>query len=173
MPVLEFSKHAAVCCVTGGCHGQGAIARDLLSQTFGLMPAGRRRSQARGNRCVTFSRWGVYQGVQGGRERPWCLEPSVEEFTMIMADVFKILFIILGSILCTVSYWLLFQALFRETVEKHRRALLAHPWRVFATGFCVGLPAFLLSVAMLSNGAGPVEIPCDLTEIRVRGIPAR
>lgn len=76
---------------------------------------------------------------------------------MIMADVFKILFIILGLILCTVSYWLLFQALFASTVEQNRRAILTHPWRVFMTGVFAGLPLFLLGFAIMANGAGPAK----------------
>lgn len=76
---------------------------------------------------------------------------------MIMADVFKILFLILGLILCTMSYWLLFQALFSGTVEKSRRAMLDHPWRIFLIGALAGIPLVVLGLAMLSNGAGPVK----------------
>jgi len=77
---------------------------------------------------------------------------------MIMADVFKILFFILGLVLCTVSYWLLFQALFSESVERNRRAILSHPWRVFLTGLAAGLPLTLLGLAAMGNGAGPAKL---------------
>tara|TARA_R110001592_G_scaffold37179_3_gene124184 strand:- start:823 stop:1332 length:510 start_codon:yes stop_codon:yes gene_type:complete len=73
-----------------------------------------------------------------------------------MADVFKILFLILGMLLCTMCYWLLFQALFSARVEQSRQAILAHPWRIFFTGALVGGPVLLLGVALL-QGAGPAK----------------
>ena len=76
---------------------------------------------------------------------------------MIMADVFKILFLILGMLLCTVSYWLMFQALFSGSVERCRTALLARPYRVFMTGVLIGVPVFLFGAILLSNGAGPLK----------------
>lgn len=76
---------------------------------------------------------------------------------MIMADVFKILFLILGMLLCTVSYWLMFQALFSGSVERCRTALLAHPYRVFMTGALIGVPVFLFGFVLLANGAGPLK----------------
>ncbi len=75
---------------------------------------------------------------------------------MIMADVFKILFLILGMLACTMSYWLVFQALFAGKVEQGRMALLARPYRTFMTGGLVGLPLFLLGFTMMANGAGPL-----------------
>jgi len=77
---------------------------------------------------------------------------------MIMADVFKILFLILGMLICTVSYWLLFASLFPRAVGKMQCAMQAHPYRVFMTGALVGVPLTLLSLAMASQGAGPLKL---------------
>jgi hypothetical protein len=75
---------------------------------------------------------------------------------MIMADVFKILFLIVGTLLCTVCYWLIFQALFSDKVGRCRKAIVEHPYRVFMTGGIVGLPLFLFAFTLMANGAGPL-----------------
>lgn len=77
---------------------------------------------------------------------------------MIMADVFKILFLILGMLICTVSHWLLFAALFPRAVGKMQFAIQTHPYRVFMTGALVGVPLTLLSLALASQGAGPLKM---------------
>lgn len=77
---------------------------------------------------------------------------------MIMADVFKILFLILGALICTVSYWLMFSALFGPTIARAQQALAARPWRIFFTGALAGVPLILLGIAMASNGAGPIKL---------------
>ena len=73
---------------------------------------------------------------------------------MIMADVFKILFIILGILITTVSYWLLFEALFKRVVERASVAYEAHPYRVTLLGALVGVPVFGVSLALLNSAAG-------------------
>jgi hypothetical protein len=77
---------------------------------------------------------------------------------MIMADVFKILFLILGMLICTVSYWLMFSALLGRTVARAQQALATRPWRTFFTGILAGAPLVLLGIAMASNGAAPVKL---------------
>lgn len=77
---------------------------------------------------------------------------------MIMADVFKILFLILGMLVCTVSYWLLFSALFAPTVQRAQRVLAARPVRVTLSGVLLGLPAVLVAFLLAANGAGPLKL---------------
>lgn len=77
---------------------------------------------------------------------------------MIMADVFKILFLVLGALICTVSYWLMFSALFAPTVARAQQVLAARPWRTFFSGALTGAPLILLGIVMASNGAGPVKL---------------
>lgn len=77
---------------------------------------------------------------------------------MIMADVFKILFLILGALICTVSYWLMFSALFGPTVARAQQALETRPWRTFFTGALTAVPMILLGIVMASNGAGPIKL---------------
>lgn len=77
---------------------------------------------------------------------------------MIMADVFKILFLILGMLTCTVSYWLMFSALFDRTVDRAHQVLATRPWRTFFTGILAGAPLILLGFVMASNGAGPIKL---------------
>ncbi len=48
---------------------------------------------------------------------------------MIMADVLKILLIILGLLVTTVCYWLVFQALCTRIVERAQVLYATRPWR--------------------------------------------
>lgn len=73
---------------------------------------------------------------------------------MIMADVFKILFIILGFLITIVAYWLLFEALFRPLVKRASLAYETHPYRVVIVGAIAGVPIFLASVGLLNSAAG-------------------
>lgn len=77
---------------------------------------------------------------------------------MIMADVFKILFLILGMLICTVSYWLMFSALFAPAVNRAQQALAARPLRVLLMGALIGIPLVLLGLALAANGAGPLKL---------------
>lgn len=72
---------------------------------------------------------------------------------MIMADVFKILFLILGTLIVLVSYWLLFEACAPRIVENCRQRYAQKPWRNLLLGLAVGLPATVLGLVMAS-GAG-------------------
>jgi hypothetical protein len=76
---------------------------------------------------------------------------------MIMADVFKILFLILGSLIITVCYWLLFEALFPGAVERARAQYESRPVRVTLAGLLIGAPLFVLGLAM-ANGAALVKL---------------
>lgn len=73
---------------------------------------------------------------------------------MIMADVFKILFIILGFLITIVAYWLLFEALFRPLIKRASLAYETHPYRVVIVGAIVGVPIFLASAGLLKSAAG-------------------
>ncbi|NUM54876.1 MAG: hypothetical protein HUU46_14615 [Candidatus Hydrogenedentes bacterium] len=73
---------------------------------------------------------------------------------MIMADVFKILFIILGILITTVAYWLLFEALFRRVVERASVVYETSPYKVVLVGAVVGVPLFIASLGLLQSAAG-------------------
>jgi hypothetical protein len=73
---------------------------------------------------------------------------------MIMADVFKILFIILGVLITTVAYWLLFEALFKRVVERASVVYETNPYKVALIGAIVGVPLFLASLGLLNSAAG-------------------
>ena len=73
---------------------------------------------------------------------------------MIMADVFKILFIVLGILIATVAYWLLFEALFKRAVERASVVYEMYPYKVTLIGAVVGVPLFLASLALLNSAAG-------------------
>lgn len=77
---------------------------------------------------------------------------------MIMADVFKILFLILGMLICTVSYWLMFTALFAPAVYRAQQALATTPKRMFFVGLLVGLPILAVGFALAAKGAGPLKL---------------
>lgn len=77
---------------------------------------------------------------------------------MIMADVFKILFLILGMLMCTVSYWLVFVALFPRHVAHTQQLIVARPYWVFIRGALLGVPLTLFGMALTANGAGPLKL---------------
>lgn len=72
---------------------------------------------------------------------------------MIMADVFKILFLILGTLVTIVSYWLLFEALFSQTVERARRQYETRRLRTALVGLGISAPLFIAGLALLSGHA--------------------
>lgn len=71
---------------------------------------------------------------------------------MILADVFKYVFLVLGALVVIVSYWLTTMALFPATVERSRVAYGVRPLRLTALGLLVTLPLVVLGLALL-NGA--------------------
>ncbi|MBX3176388.1 MAG: hypothetical protein KF886_03430 [Candidatus Hydrogenedentes bacterium] len=77
---------------------------------------------------------------------------------MIMADVFKILFLILGMLLCTTCHWLLFGALFPGAVARVQGMAVTRPVRALLTGALAGVPALLLGLGLAAQGAGPLKL---------------
>lgn len=73
---------------------------------------------------------------------------------MIMADVLKILLIILGILTIYVSYWLLAQALFPALVERASRHY-GKPLRISLVGIAVALAPVVLGL-VLSKGPNPL-----------------
>lgn len=70
---------------------------------------------------------------------------------MIMADVFKILFLIVGTLIVFVSYWLASAALFPALTSNARRRYQAHPVRITFLGLAVTAPSVLLSAILLQS----------------------
>ena len=62
---------------------------------------------------------------------------------MIMADVWKIVFLILGTQAVMVSYWLLAAALFPEALGRSRAAYDRRSGRVTFVGLVTTVPALL------------------------------
>lgn len=74
---------------------------------------------------------------------------------MIMADVFKIVFLIVGSLLVLVSYWLASAALFPVWIARARAAYDTRSVRSTLLGAAVTAPLALLGIGLMSNGAQP------------------
>jgi hypothetical protein len=72
-----------------------------------------------------------------------------------MADVLKIVFLILGTLIVLVSYWLAAAALFPRTVARARVVYSERPVRATLIGVVVGGPSVLVGLALLNapNGA--------------------
>jgi hypothetical protein len=71
-----------------------------------------------------------------------------------MADILKIVFIILGILIVYVSYWLLAQALFPQLVESANRHY-GRPVRITFLGLLTALPPVVLGI-ILSKMANPL-----------------
>lgn len=69
-----------------------------------------------------------------------------------MADVLKIVFLIVGTLIVIVSYWLAATALFPQAVSQARTHYERHPVRITLLGTVVGVPLFLLGVALVAAG---------------------
>jgi hypothetical protein len=74
---------------------------------------------------------------------------------MIMADVLKIVFLIVGTLIVIVSYWLAATALFPKAVSQARTHYERHPVRITLLGAGGGVPLFLLGVALVTAGPTP------------------
>lgn len=77
---------------------------------------------------------------------------------MIMADVFKILFLILGTLTTAVSYWLLFEACAPLRVERARANYERRPLRTTLLGLIVSAPVVGIGLALSSVPRGPVKL---------------
>lgn len=73
---------------------------------------------------------------------------------MIMADVLKIVFIIIGFLLCYISYWLAAAALFPGVVDRARHQYETHPIRITLVGLGLAVPFILVTI-----GIGKVAHP--------------
>ena len=73
---------------------------------------------------------------------------------MIMADILKIVLIVVGILTIYVSYWLLAQALFPVLVERASRQY-SRPFRITAAGLAAVLLPFILGY-ILSNRPNPL-----------------
>lgn len=74
---------------------------------------------------------------------------------MIMADVFKILFPVIGTLMSFVCFWLLLEAILPAVVDRSREKYERHPLRAALIGLLVTVPAILFGLALL-NGGNPV-----------------
>lgn len=70
---------------------------------------------------------------------------------MIMADVFKIVFLILGTLIVFVSYWLASAALFPALTNAARGKYQSHPLRMTFLGIAVVAPSAFLGALLLQS----------------------
>jgi hypothetical protein len=75
---------------------------------------------------------------------------------MILADVLKIVFLVLGTLIVFVSYWLAATALFPRTVDRARGAYATRPVRITLIGALVGFPLFVLGAGMVNGAPHPL-----------------
>jgi hypothetical protein len=87
---------------------------------------------------------------------------------MIMADILKIVFIVIGILAIYVNYWLLAQALFPALVERASRQY-AKPLSLTLTGLAAAILPVVLAVILL-NTANPVTKVIGWTLIIVPGM---
>lgn len=71
---------------------------------------------------------------------------------MIMADVFKMVFLVLGAMLVLVAYWLASAALFPDWVARTRAVYDARPVRATLLGALFGIPLTLVGFSLATNG---------------------
>lgn len=70
-----------------------------------------------------------------------------------MADVFKILFLVAGTLLVLIAYWLAAASLFGAWVARAYDAYAARPVRATLLGALVGVPLAAAGTAMATQGA--------------------
>lgn len=71
---------------------------------------------------------------------------------MIMADVFKFLFLILGTLIVMVAYWLLSEALFPEMVDRARAQYSRRPIKTTLSGVLFAIPCLIVALPLASTG---------------------
>lgn len=77
---------------------------------------------------------------------------------MTMSTVFAWLFLILGSLITLVSYWLFFQALYGGVVERASRQYAGHGIRATLIGLVISVPLLLIGIGFLSAPAPIAKI---------------
>jgi hypothetical protein len=77
---------------------------------------------------------------------------------MILADVLKILFLVVGTLMTIVSYWLLFEALIPQRLDRLRGVYEARPWRALFMGLLISVPLIIVGLALLNAPAGGAKL---------------
>ena len=75
---------------------------------------------------------------------------------MIMADVWKIVFLILGTQAVMVSYWLLAAALFPRALRRSRAAYDGRVGRLTVIGVVATVPTMVIGAGLLQQGPNPL-----------------
>ena len=81
---------------------------------------------------------------------------------MILADLLKIVFLILGALIFVISCWLAAIALVPGTVNGTHLAYAQRPGRITITGLLIGLPLVVLGAALVNAGAHPGLKPLEV-----------
>jgi hypothetical protein len=87
---------------------------------------------------------------------------------MIMADILKIVFIVVGILAIYVNYWLLAEALFPALVERASRQY-ANPFKLTLVGFAAAILPVVVGL-ILANRANPLTKVVGLTLVIVPGM---
>lgn len=77
---------------------------------------------------------------------------------MIMADVLKIVFAVLGTWMTLLSYWLLFEACIPAVVARASEAYERHPLRALLSGLAFTIPAVALGLILANAPLGPLKL---------------
>lgn len=94
--------------------------------------------------------------------------PAKDIKLMIMADILKIVFIVVGILAIYVNYWLLAEALFPALVERASRQY-ASPLKLTLVGFAAAILPVIAGL-ILANQANPVTKIAGLTLVVVPGM---
>ena len=83
---------------------------------------------------------------------------------MIMADVFKFLFLIAGTLIVFVSYWLAAAAgaLSRRGHARETRSTTRTQFRITLLGVAIGVPVIVAGIAMVSAAPTPLLSLCGM-----------
>lgn len=74
-----------------------------------------------------------------------------------MADVFKILFPVIGLMLSTISFWVFWQALLPNAVAEARTIYEQRPVRAVLVGAIITVPGVMIGVSLLGSGFPPFQ----------------
>lgn len=76
---------------------------------------------------------------------------------MIMADVWKIFLLIVGTMLVFISYWVAAEALFPQMVAR-TRSLYQRPFKLTLLGLVLAVPLIALGIFVMNLPTAPVKI---------------
>ena len=77
---------------------------------------------------------------------------------MTMANVFMVLFPVLGTLMAMVCCWLLFEALSPTMIGRARERYRQRPMRTFFLGCAIAVPVFFVGIALANAPGGGAKL---------------